>query len=63
MLTGSIPVQDLALRSQDVQLGELARPHPPAVLAVAPQDVEPVPTFIGNGITALPVYLRHGAHP
>lgn len=38
VLIGSVAVQELALRQQHVQLGELARPHPAAVLALAPQE-------------------------
>ncbi|HEX6308527.1 MAG TPA: magnesium transporter [Longimicrobiales bacterium] len=37
-LIGSVPVQELALGAENAQLGELARPQPPAVLALVPQD-------------------------
>ncbi|MFC7898311.1 cytochrome P450 [Streptomyces sp. NPDC057381] len=57
------PGSRLARLEAQVALPALFARFPRLELAVAPQDVEPVPTFIGNGITALPVYLRHGAHP
>jgi magnesium transporter len=38
VLIGSVPVQELALRPPNQQLGELARPQTPAVDALAPQD-------------------------
>ncbi|MEU5957803.1 cytochrome P450 [Streptomyces sp. NPDC047525] len=53
------PGSRLARLEAQVALPALFERFPRLELAVAPDEVEPVPTFIGNGVTSLPVYLRH----
>ncbi|WP_327352405.1 cytochrome P450 family protein [Streptomyces sp. NBC_01304] len=54
------PGSRLARLEADVALPALFRRFPRMALGVDADDVEPVRTFIGNGITALPVLLGHG---
>ncbi|MFC7310173.1 cytochrome P450 [Streptomyces monticola] len=53
------PGSRLARLEAQVALPALFERFPRLELAVAPDEIEPVPTFIGNGIGSLPVYLRH----
>ncbi|MGX1115776.1 cytochrome P450 [Streptomyces ambofaciens] len=53
------PGSHLARLEATVALPALFDAFPRLALAVAPEDIEPGQTFIGNDITALPVLLRH----
>ncbi|MFF2412019.1 cytochrome P450 [Streptomyces sp. NPDC058092] len=53
------PGSHLARLEARVALPALFDRFPGLALAVAPQDVQPGQTFIGNDIVALPVHLRH----
>ncbi|MDT0612764.1 cytochrome P450 family protein [Streptomyces lancefieldiae] len=57
------PGSRLARLEARAALPALFARFPRLELAVPPEEVEPVPTFIGNGITSLPVYLRHDSRP
>ncbi|MET8977497.1 cytochrome P450 [Streptomyces sp. NPDC004539] len=54
------PGSRLARLEARIALPALFDRFPGMALAVAPEEVPPGPTFIGNDITALPVLLRHG---
>ncbi|MCP3817850.1 cytochrome P450 [Streptomyces sp. A3M-1-3] len=53
------PGSRLALLEARVALPALFERFPRLELAVAPEGIEPERTFIGNGITSLPVRLHH----
>lgn len=53
------PGSRLALLEAGVALPSLFDRFPHLELAVGPDEIEPEHTFIGNGVTGLPVYLRH----
>ncbi|ASU78972.1 cytochrome P450 [Actinopolyspora erythraea] len=53
------PGSHLARLEAEVALPALFDRFPRLELAVAPDETEPEHTFIGNGLTALPVFLRH----
>ncbi|MET9444029.1 cytochrome P450 [Streptomyces sp. NPDC006610] len=53
------PGSRLALLEATVALSALFERFPEMQLAVAPDEVEPEHTFIGNGVASLPVLLHH----
>lgn len=53
------PGSRLALLEAEVALPALFARFPRLELAVEPDAIEPEHTFIGNGVTSLPVLLRH----
>ncbi len=55
------PGADLARLAAHVAVPALFERFPGLALAVPPDDVQPLPSFIANDVAALPVLLRHSA--